>query len=51
MADFEDALQAAFAECSALDVIVTRNTVDFAQSPVVALTPEEFLLRYVSRIG
>ena len=47
-ADFEDALQAAFArECGAT-LIVTRNVVDFADSPVPALAPEDFLSRYAS---
>jgi hypothetical protein len=46
--DFEDALQVAFAEANALDVIVTRNVTDFGGSPVPALTPEEFLSRHAS---
>lgn len=43
MVDFEDALVTAIAERCQLDCIVTRNTKDFAQSPVKAVTPEEFL--------
>ena len=46
MADFEDALQAASAETEHADVIVTRNTKDFANSPVPVLTPEDFLAAY-----
>jgi predicted nucleic acid-binding protein len=48
MNDFEDALQVAFAEAVALDVIVTRNLADFGGSLVPALAPEEFLSRYAS---
>lgn len=43
MADFEDALVAAVAERCRMDYIVTRNTKDFRESPVKALTPREFL--------
>ena len=43
MADFEDALVAAIAERCKMDYIVTRNTGDFKESPVRALTPMEFL--------
>lgn len=45
-ADFEDALQAAAAEVSRADCIVTRNTADYSRSAVPALTPEEFLRRH-----
>ncbi len=44
--DFEDALQAAFAEACGASVIVTRNLRDFTASPVPAMTPEDFLLRF-----
>ncbi len=43
MPDFEDALVAAIAERCHMDCIVTRNTADFRQSPVRALTPQAFL--------
>lgn len=43
MADFEDAVQAACAKRYHLDLIVTRNIKDFANSPVKALTPQEFI--------
>ncbi len=46
LADFEDALQAAAAEASRADCIVTRNTADYSRSSVPALTPEEFLRRH-----
>ena len=39
MKDFEDAMQAACAMAAGVDVIVTRNTRDFRNSPVRALTP------------
>jgi len=44
--DFEDALQAAAAEASAADWLVTRNTGDFARSRVPVLTPSQFLQRF-----
>ena len=43
MTDFEDALVAAIAQRCHMDYIVTRNTRDFAESPVKALTPQAFL--------
>lgn len=44
--DFEDALQAAAAESCAADVIVSRNTTDFANSKTATVSPQEFLLRF-----
>ena len=44
--DFEDAMQCASAENCFADMIVTRNTKDFARCPVSAVTPIDFLLRY-----
>lgn len=41
--DFEDAVVAAAAESSSCTHIVTRNIRDFRDSPVAALTPEEYL--------
>jgi len=46
MADLEDALQAAAAAACGAAWIVTRNLRDFVQSPVAALTPEDFLGRF-----
>ena len=43
MTEFEDALVAAIAERCKMDCIVTRDTVNFKESPVRALTPGEFL--------
>lgn len=40
---FEDSVVAAFAESCHCDFIVTRNTADFANSPVPARTPSNFL--------
>ena len=42
-ADFEDAVVATVAEATASTFIVTRNTDDFAGSPVPAITPSDFL--------
>ncbi|MBP5544502.1 MAG: PIN domain-containing protein [Kiritimatiellae bacterium] len=44
MADFEDAMVVAAAESAGCDFIVTRNGADFADSPVPAVSPDEFLL-------
>ena len=41
--DFEDAVVATVAEATASTFIVTRNTEDFAGSPVPAITPSDFL--------
>jgi predicted nucleic acid-binding protein len=41
--DFEDAVTSAAAIAANLEVIVTRNTSDFALSSVPAMLPEEFL--------
>jgi predicted nucleic acid-binding protein len=44
--DFEDAMQSACAENCFADIIITRNTKDFALSRVPALSPFEFLQRH-----
>jgi predicted nucleic acid-binding protein len=41
--DFEDAIQSASAIADKLDFIVTRDVKDFANSPVRALSPVEFV--------
>jgi predicted nucleic acid-binding protein len=46
--DFEDAVLAALAEREKCAAVVTRNTADFASSPVSAVTPSEFLSRSVA---
>lgn len=43
--DFEDDIVIAAAVASAQDAIVTRNTSDFAHSPILVLTPPELLKR------
>ncbi len=42
MRDFEDAILAQSANHSGVERIVTRNTSDFSQSPVIAVDPPEF---------
>lgn len=41
--DFEDALQLSAAISSTADIVITRNTTDFKNSPIPVMTPEEFL--------
>jgi predicted nucleic acid-binding protein len=41
--DFEDAVLSAAASREKADYIITRNSDDFANSPVRALSPEEFV--------
>lgn len=41
--DFEDAVVAAAAESTGCRCLITRNVKDFADSPVTALLPEEYL--------
>jgi predicted nucleic acid-binding protein len=41
--DFEDAVLSATASREEADYIITRNSDDFAHSPVKALSPEEFV--------
>lgn len=43
--DFEDAVQSAIAERIHADCIITRNVRDFRESPIAALTPDEYLAR------
>ncbi|MCL2350215.1 MAG: PIN domain-containing protein [Defluviitaleaceae bacterium] len=45
MSDYEDALIAHCAARHGVNYIVTRNAKDFESSPVVAITPEDFLLK------
>ncbi len=44
--DFEDAVVAAVAAASGSAFVVTRNVGDFAQSPVAAITPADFLSQH-----
>ena len=46
MSDFEDALQAAAAMACGAQFVITRNERDFKNSPVPALSPDDFLRRY-----
>lgn len=41
--DYEDALQCVCASSIKVDYIVTRNTKDFSNSPIVAITPNELI--------
>jgi predicted nucleic acid-binding protein len=43
VSDFEDALQMAAGLAVGVDVIITRDTKDYQNSPIPALTPEQFL--------
>nr|WP_242038265.1 PIN domain-containing protein [Chroococcidiopsis sp. [FACHB-1243]] len=42
--DFEDAVTSEAASAAGVEIIVTRNTSDFAASSVPAVMPEEFLV-------
>jgi len=42
--DFEDAVTAIAAKISCCDYIITRNVKDFCNSPVLAITPENFII-------
>ncbi|MFV9510472.1 PIN domain-containing protein [Tepidibacillus sp. LV47] len=44
--DFEDELIIVCAERANIDFIVTRNPKDFKNSPIPAITPEDFLTKY-----
>ncbi len=44
--DFEDAAVAVVAEVSGSALLLTRNIGDFAQSPVPAITPTDFLSQH-----
>jgi predicted nucleic acid-binding protein len=46
MDDFEDAVVAAVAQSSNSSFVITRNTGDFANSPVPAASPLEFLSQF-----
>ena len=46
MSDFEDSAVAVVAEVSGSTLILTRNVGDFAQSPVPAITPADFLSQH-----
>ncbi|HCY36687.1 MAG TPA: DNA-binding protein [Candidatus Margulisbacteria bacterium] len=46
MNDYEDAVLAHCAKRVKAEYIITRNTKDFTNSPVNAIAPEDFLLRF-----
>lgn len=46
MKDFEDAVQSGCAKSHFISLIITRNIKDFVNSPVKAITPEDFLSNY-----
>ena len=48
--DYEDAVVEASAMHHALDAIITRNMADFAQSRIMSMTPEQFLLNYAPQM-
>lgn len=45
--DFEDSVQAFVAEREKVDYIITRNVKDFLSSSILAITPVEFLNRFL----
>jgi len=49
MNDYEDALLAHCAKRVKADYIITRNIVDFKNSPVLPITPTDFLLLFKSK--
>ena len=46
IADYEDALLVHCAKRTKAEYIITRNTKDFINSPVEAIAPEDFLIRF-----
>ena len=44
--DFEDGLQMACAEACSADYLVTRNAVDYKNSPIFTVTPAEYLATF-----
>ena len=46
MDDYEDALLATCAKRRRIESIITRNLKDFAESPVKAISPDDFLTNY-----
>lgn len=46
MCDFEDAVQVACAKQNAVGIIITRNIVDFRNTGLEIMSPEDFLTRF-----
>ncbi|GHV78934.1 DNA-binding protein [Spirochaetia bacterium] len=44
--DFEDAVISATSQRETADYIITRNADDFVNSPIPAISPEDFLIKY-----
>ncbi|GHU81554.1 DNA-binding protein [Spirochaetia bacterium] len=51
ISDFEDAVVAATSQRESADYIITRNTDDFINAPISALSPEDFLKKYAAITG
>jgi predicted nucleic acid-binding protein len=47
MKDFEDAVQVSASVFNNIDIILTRNDVDFIKSPIPVKKPNEFLKDYI----
>lgn len=43
LSDFEDAIQVSASQTNEIEVLLTRNTVDFINAPLKAANPKEFL--------
>lgn len=48
--DFEDAIQFYTAEQNNVELIITRNTVDYPAKPLMILTAEEFLTFFYTKL-
>ncbi|MDK2821768.1 MAG: hypothetical protein PWP31_1733 [Clostridia bacterium] len=48
--DFEDELICVCAERAKIDYIITHNTKDFTNSPIPAITPEDFLTKFFEHL-
>lgn len=48
MSDFEDALQVAAAMSAHAQWVVTRNAADYRGSPLPAITPRDFIRRFIA---
>lgn len=46
MEDFEDAVVAASSQRNGVDMMITRNVADFKDSPVPAISPEDFVKQF-----
>lgn len=46
MEDFEDAVIAASSQRNGIDMIITRNVADFKDSPIPAISPEDFVKQF-----